>query len=73
MSKTAIRTPVNFPGDVPPSTTKRPQVKPEPLIIRCLKVTASLRVTVVLMALAILLVFFGTLFGRFASSKRNPG
>src|SRR5207245_2764003 len=61
MSKTAVKTSVNVTAGPTNGAAKRPLPKADPLIVRCLRVTASLRVTVVLMALAILLVFFGTL------------
>src|SRR5438132_2393244 len=61
MSKTAVKKSVNITADFANGKAKRPQTKVEPFMIRCLKATASLRITVVLMALSILLVFFGTL------------
>src|SRR5438309_11702144 len=61
MSKTAVKKSVNITADFANGKAKRPQTKAEPFMIRCLKATASLRITVVLMALSILLIFFGTL------------
>jgi ResB-like family protein len=60
MDKTAIQATVpraGLPGDVV-EPSRRPA---ESLILRCFKIAASLRVTVILFALSILLVFFGTL------------
>jgi ABC-type transport system involved in cytochrome c biogenesis permease subunit len=61
MSKTAERTRVKISGDFANGQARRPQTKADPFPIRCLKAAASLRITVVLMALSILLIFFGTL------------
>src|SRR5437588_6485641 len=61
MSKTVERPSVNITAKVPPVPTRKTQPRREPLPITCLKVVASLRITVVLMALSILLIFFGTL------------
>jgi len=61
MSKTAERTQAKISSDFANGQAKRPQTKAEPFPIRCLKAAASLRITVFLMALSILLIFFGTL------------
>jgi hypothetical protein len=44
-----------------PVATPRPARAPKPLVIRALEIVASLRITVVLFFLALLLVFYGTL------------
>src|SRR5579871_3457483 len=62
MSETAVRPPVKAPAVPPVGAARRAQQSPGVLALKkLLAPVASLRVTVVLFALSILLVFFGTL------------
>src|SRR5437588_11793498 len=61
MSKTVERTSVNVTAKLSSRAAKQVRSQPDSVPLRCLKLLASLRITVVLMALSILLVFFGTL------------
>jgi ABC-type transport system involved in cytochrome c biogenesis permease subunit len=61
MNKTATQSPVHVAAGPSSEAMKRPSAKKEMPVVSWLKLAASLRLTVVLMALSILLVLFGTL------------
>jgi hypothetical protein len=59
LSPTAIQ--VMAPGPVPPTPNRAAARKPQPLPMRILHLVSSLRVTVVLFLMSMVIVFFGTL------------